>query len=130
MQELISRVVAAAGLDHEQAEKAIGIIMSLVRSQGPRDKVDRLFERLPGAAELAKRHGSDGAARGGLLGGLLGGGLMGAPLAAVGKLQAAGLSMAEIKAVGYEVLAYAKEKAGADLVRDVAGSIPGLSGHV
>jgi hypothetical protein len=130
MQELISRVVAAAGLDQERAEKAVGIILSLVRAQGPRDKVDRLFERLPGAAELASRHGRDGAAKGGLLGGLLGGGLMGAPLAAVGKLQAAGLSMAEIKAVGYEVLAYAKEKAGADLVRDVAGSIPGLSGYV
>ena len=129
MQELISRVAAAAGLDHQRAEKAVGIILSLVRAQGPRHKVDQLFERLPGAAELAARHGSDGAAKGGLLG-LLGGGLMGAPLAAVGKLQAAGLSMTEIKAVGFEVLAYAKEKAGPDLVRDVAGSIPGLSGYV
>jgi hypothetical protein len=129
MQELISRVAAAAGLDHQRTEKAVGIILSLVRAQGPRDKVDQLFERLPGAAELAERHGSDGAAKGGLLG-LLGGGLMGAPLAAVGKLQAAGLSMTEIKAVGFEVLAYAKEKAGPDLVRDVAGSIPGLSGYV
>jgi len=130
MQELINRVVAAAGLDHERAEKAVGTILSLVRSQGPRDKVDRLFDKLPGAAALADRHGRDGAVKGGLLGGLLGGGLMGAPLAAVGKLQAAGLSMGEIKAVGYEVLAYAKEKAGTDLVRDVAGSIPGLSGYV
>ena len=130
MQELISRVAAAAGINHERAEKAVGIIMSLVRSQGPRDKVERLFAQLPGAEDLATRHGGDGAAKGGLLGGLLGSGLMGAPLAAVGKLQAAGLSMGEIKAVGYEVLAYAKEKAGADLVRDVAGSIPGLSGYV
>jgi hypothetical protein len=129
MQELISRVVAAAGIDNQRAERAVGIILSLVRSQGPRDKVDQLFEQLPGAAELAARHGTDGAAKGGLLG-LLGGGLMGAPLAAVGKLQAAGLSMTEIKAVGFEVLAYAKEKAGPDLVRDVAGSIPGLSGYV
>src|SRR5262245_36507968 len=130
MQELIGRVMAAAGLDQERAEKAVGIILSLVRAQAPRDKVDQLFARLPGAGELADRHGRDGAARGGLLGGLLGGGLMGAPLAAVGKLQAAGLSMGEIKAVGYEVLAYAKEKAGPDLVRDVAGAIPGLSGYV
>jgi hypothetical protein len=129
MQELISRVAAAAALDDQRAEKAVGIILSLVRAQGPRDKVDQLFERLPGAAELAARHGTDGAAKGGLLG-LLGGGLMGAPLAAVGKLQAAGLSMTEIKAVGFEVLTYAKEKAGPDLVRDVAGSIPGLSGYV
>ena len=55
---------------------------------------------------------------------------MGAPLVAVGKLQAAGLGMAEIKAAGSEVLAFAREKAGDDLVRDVAGSIPGLSSYV
>jgi hypothetical protein len=129
MQELIDRVRAASGLDEERAERAVGIILSLVRAQAPQDKVGALFARLPGAAELAARHGGDGAAKGGLFG-LLGGGLMGAPLAAVGKLQAAGLSMGEIKAVGYEVLAYAKEKAGDGLVREVAGSIPGLSGHL
>ena len=129
MQELIDRVRAASGLDQQKAEKAVGIILSLVPTQAPEDKGKELFARLPGAAELAARHGGDGAAKGGLFG-LLGGGLMGAPLAAVGKLQAAGLSMAEIKAVGYEVLAYAKEKAGDSLVRDVAGSIPGLSSYV
>ena len=120
---------AASGLDEQKAEKAVGIILSLVRTQAPEDKGKELFARLPGAAEVAARHGGDGAAKGGLFG-LLGGGLMGAPLAAVGKLQAAGLSMAEIKTVGYEVLAYAKEKAGDSLVRDVAGSIPGLSSYV
>jgi hypothetical protein len=62
--------------------------------------------------------------------GRLGGGLMGGPLIAVGKLQAAGLSMDQIKALGAETLAYAKEKAGEKLVKDVAGSIPGLSGYV
>ena len=129
MQELIHRVRAASGLDEQQAEKAVGIILSLVRAQAPEDKGKELFAHLPGAAELAARHGSDGAAKGGLFG-MLGGGLMGAPLAAIGKLQAAGLSMAEIRAVGYEVLAYAKEKAGDRLVRDVAGSIPGLSSYV
>jgi len=46
------------------------------------------------------------------------------------RLQAAGLSMAQIKSLGSEVLAYAKEKAGDQAVRDAAGSIPGLSAYL
>jgi hypothetical protein len=61
---------------------------------------------------------------------MLGGGLMGGPLAAVSKLQAAGLDMGQIKTLGVETLSYAKEKAGEDLVRQVAGSIPGLGSYV
>ena len=62
--------------------------------------------------------------------GMLGGGLMGGPLAAIGKLQAAGLNMEQIKVLGTTTLDYAKQKAGADLVRQVAGSIPGLGSYV
>ena len=102
---------------------------SLLRNQGDRGKVEALFAKLPGAAELAAREGGDGAAKGGLLG-LLGGGLMGGPLAAISKLSAAGLSTDQIKQVGTLTLAHAKAKAGPDLVREVAGSIPGLSGFV
>ena len=129
MQDLIERIVAATGLDAMRAEKALGIMLSLVKTQGNQAKVGELFAKLPGAAELASRHGGDGAGKGGLLG-MLGGGLMGGPLAAISKLSAAGLSMEQIKQLGTVTLDYAKEKAGADLVKDVAGSIPGLGGYV
>jgi len=129
MQELIARIVTKTGLDAERAEKAVGIILSLVRTQGNQQKVAELFSKLPGAAELADRHGRDGSRGGGLLG-MLGGGLMGGPLAAMSKLQAAGLNMGQIKELGTETLSYAKAKAGEELVREVAGSIPGLSGYV
>jgi hypothetical protein len=129
MQDLIDRIVAATGLDAARAEKALGIMLSLVKTQGNQAKVGELFARLPGAAELAARHGGDGAGKGGLLG-MLGGGLMGGPLAAISKLSAAGLSMEQIKQLGGVTLDYAKEKAGAELVKDVAGSIPGLGGYV
>ena len=75
------------------------------------------------------RHGSDGAGKSGLLG-MLAGGMMGGPLAAVSKLSAAGLSMDQIKILGTITLDYAKERAGSELVKQVAGSIPGLSGYV
>jgi hypothetical protein len=129
MQDLIDRIVAATGLDAARAEKALGIMLSLVKTHGNQAKVGELFAKLPGAAELASRHGGDGAAKGGLLG-MLGGGLMGGPLAAISKLSAAGLSMDQIKVLGTLTLDYAKEKAGPALVKDVAGSIPGLSGYV
>ena len=129
MHDLIDKIVAATGLDAARAEKAVAIMLSLVKTQGNQAKVGELFAKLPGAAELASRHGGDGAAKGGLLG-MLGGGLMGGPLAAISKLSAAGLSMDQIKVLGTLTLDYAKEKAGVQLVKDVAGSIPGLSGYV
>lgn len=129
MQELIDTITGETGLAPEKAEQALGIMFNLLRNQGDRNKVEALFASLPGAAELAARQGGDGAAKGGLLG-LLGGGLMGGPLAAISKLTAAGLSTTQIKQVGTLTLDYAKTKAGPDLVREVAGSIPGLSGFV
>lgn len=129
MQDLIDHIVAKTGLSPETAEKATGIMLSLVRNQGDKNKVEQLFAAIPGAAELAAQHGGDGARGGGLLG-MLGGGLMGGPLAAVTKLQAAGLGMDQIKTLGKETLGYAEEKAGKDLVRDVANSIPGISSYL
>ena len=121
MQELIARIVTKTGLPSERAEKAIGIMFSLVKTQGNQQKVGELFSKLPGADELARRHGGDGSR---------GGGLMGGPLAAITKLQAAGLNMDQIKTLGTETLSYAKEVAGEDLVKQVASSIPGLGGYV
>jgi hypothetical protein len=129
MQELIARIVTKTGLDPKRAEKALGIMLSLVKTQGNQQKVGELFARLPGADELARQYGGDGSRGGGLLG-LLGGGLMGGPIAAISKLQAAGLSMDQIKQLGSETLVYAKEVADDDLVKQVVGSIPGLSAYV
>ncbi|HEY7765777.1 MAG TPA: DUF2267 domain-containing protein [Aestuariivirgaceae bacterium] len=125
MKDLIKRVSEATGLSEKNAEDALGIVLTLIKTQGDQKKVEALFARLPGANELASRH----AGSGGWLG-KLGGGLMGGPLVAVTRLQARGLSMAQVKMLGSEVLSYAREKAGDKLVREAAGSIPGLSGYL
>jgi predicted lipid-binding transport protein (Tim44 family) len=130
MQELIDRIVTATGLPQDKATKALGIVLNLLQTQGNQQKVGELFAKLPGAAEMAREHGTDGSAKGGGLLGMLAGGMMGGPLAAVTKLTAAGLSLDQVKALGTTTLDYAKEKAGPQLVKDVAGSIPGLSGYV
>ena len=123
MQELIARIVTKTGLDPKRAEKALGIMLSLVKTQGNQQKVGELFAKLPGADELARQYSGNGS-RGGLFG------MLGGPYAAISKLQAAGLNMDQIKQLGSETLAYAKEEAGDDLVKQVAGSIPGLSAYV
>ena len=129
MQELIDRIAGKTGLAPETAEKAAGIMLSLVKSQGDKAKVDQLFAAIPGASDLADRHGSDGG-KGGSLFNMLGGGMMGGPLVAVTKLQSAGLNMDQIKTLSKETLGFAEEKAGKDLVRDVANSIPGISSYL
>ena len=128
MQDLIERIVTATGLDRARAEKALGITLSLLKSQGNAEKVAELFAKLPGADDMAGTHGGS-ASKGGFLA-KLGGGMMGGPLAAITKLSAAGLSMEQIKQLGTVTLDYAKEKAGAQLVKEAAGSIPGLGGYV
>jgi len=125
MQDLIARLKEATGLSEKKAEEALGIVLSLIKTQGNRGKVEALFAKLPGAEELALRHGGTG--DGGLLG-KLGGGLMGGPLVAISKLHAKGLSMAQIKALGSEVLSFAKEKAGDKLVKEAAGQTLQLRG--
>jgi hypothetical protein len=129
MEELINRITIETGLAPQKAERALGIMLELVRTQGNQAKVDELFAAIPGAAELARRHGGDGTGSTSLLG-KLGGGLMGGPLAAVSRLSAAGLNMEEIRKVGTLMLDHAKARAGSQLVKEVAGSIPGLSGYV
>ncbi len=123
MQELINGIVAKSGLPREKVEEAVGVMFNLIKTQGNAAKVNELFAKLPGVEDLVKRQS-------GSLTGLLAGGMMGGPLAAVTKLQALGLSTAQMREVGTEALAYARKKAGDDLVRQCAANIPGLSGFL
>lgn len=127
MNEIVGRVAKAVGIDEALAEKAVKIILELVRDYGPEDKVAQMFAKLPGADgildSLGKAQGGGMLAGLGNLGGL--GGAMGA-MGALNKMTEAGLSMSQVQAVGKEVLAYSRENAGEELVGEVVGAIPGL----
>jgi hypothetical protein len=116
MQDLIEGIVAGTGLDAAKTELALGIMLGLLSTHGNPAKTGELLEKLPGASELAAKHE--------------GRGFMGGPIAAISKLSAAGLSMEQIKQVGTLTLDYAKKRAGAQLVREAAGCIPGLGSYV
>ena len=116
MDELIARLVANVGVDRDSAEKAVGVILEFLLSEGPADKVRELMQRIPGSEELVKaQEGLDG-------GGFAMGGLMGAGT----KMMAAGLSMDQIQGVTREFITYAREIAGDEAVGEVVEAIPGL----
>ena len=126
MEDLIARIVANVGIDDSTAHKAVRIILSFLYQQGDREKVALLAEAIPGAAEYIVDSEPDSAATLGGLGGLMGGGAM----EVLSKLQAIGLGMGDIQGVTKETVDFAREKAGADIVNDVVGSIPGLGQFV
>lgn len=128
MDELVSRIAAAAGISEDLARQAIGIILNFLDRDGPQDAVARIVDALPGASQLMAEQGGGG---GGLLGSLAGklggsiGGGMGA-MAALNELTNAGLDMGEVQTVTRELVQAAREHAGADVVDRVVSSIPGL----
>ncbi len=122
MQDLIARISASAGVEPDVAEKAVGAIFAFLRKEGPKQDVDELFASVPGATEAAAAADNGAGFLGGLMS-MMGGGVMG--LAA--RLSGFGLSMGQMQAVGSELFAYAREKAGEERIRQVASAIPGLS---
>ena len=126
MEDLINRITANAGVDADTARSAVRIILSFLAQQGDKEKVAVLATAIPGAAEYIEDTEDDSASLLGGLGGLMGGGAM----QVLGKLQGIGLGMGQIQAVTKETVAFAREKAGDDVVNDIIGSIPGLSQFV
>ena len=123
MDELIQRLVDKIGVDKATAEKALGIILDFLAKEGPVDKVQTLLAAMPGSDALiaAAREGDSG-------GGLFGG--MGGVMAVGSRMMAAGLAMGQIQGITRETIAYAREKAGEDVVGDIVAAIPGLSQFV
>ncbi len=128
MDELIARVSQASGVDAQVARQAIGEIFVFLKSEASPDAMQALMDKIPGANDLAATMGeAETTTGGGLMGALTGlmggGGVMGL----AGKLMGLGLGMGEMQSIGREVFAYAREKAGEDIVNKVATSTPALS---
>ena len=132
MEQLISQLAGQFGIDEALAHKAVGMVLSLLQNQGDSSAVAELFEKLPGAGDLAAQYangGGGGGGLGGMLGGLMGGGT-GEAMKLVGALQSDGLSMDQIKGIGTGLLEHAKQEGGEDLVRRAVQGIPGVSDYI
>ena len=125
MDELIARAGAAAGLDTETAAKSIGLVLAFLQKAGPAKEVGEIIAAAPGAADLVAASQTS-AGTGGMFAMLPGGGLMGL----AGQLTGLGLGMDQMRAVGHEIFAFARERLGEDKVGAIIASIPGLAGFV
>lgn len=130
MSELVTRVVENVGIEPATAEKAVGMILGFLQREAAEGPVAKMIEAIPGASELVAQYNGEGSNGGGLLGGLMsaigGGGVM-----ALGQqLMSQGLGMGEITSLAKETIAFAKEKAGDEVVDEVVASVPGLSQFV
>ena len=124
--ELITRVTAAAGIDETLARKAVGMMLAFLKKEGPAAEVGQLFAAVPGAEALAAEQSGGGGLMGSVMGMMPGGGVM----ALGSQLMGAGLGMGQIQSVSKTVFAYGKEKAGEDTMGGIVGAIPGLAQFV
>ena len=125
MEELISRITSSVGIDASTTQSAVGIILDFLNKEGPQDAVSQVLDAIPGArgaVEAAAGGGSGGLM--GSIGSMMGGG--GGLMAAAGRLMSAGLGMGEIQQVTQETIAFAREKAGDEVVSKIIAAIPGL----
>lgn len=125
MEELAARIMTAAGLNEETARTAIGIILRFLAKDGPQDLVPQIINALPGA-EAIMAEGQQQA--GGLFGSIAGmmGGAMGA-MATLNELSNAGLDLDQVKTVAREIVGFAREQAGEEVVNAAIARIPGLN---
>ena len=130
MEELISKITAAAGIDAEQAQSAVGTVLGFLQKEGPGEAVGQLLEKIPGAEGLIAQAGEgDGGDSGGLMGaigGMMGGGT-GGMMELVGKLQGMGFDMGQMQEIGKTLISHGKEVVGEDTMASITSAIPGMN---
>ena len=119
MQQIVSQIADATGIDPATTEKALGMMLSFLQREAEGGDVEAMIAAFPGASEMIAQYGGGG---GGFMSGLMGGGVMGLGQ----QLMGLGLGMGEITALAKQTIAIAKQYAGEEVVDQVVASIPGL----
>ncbi|MGB8316256.1 MAG: hypothetical protein WCE69_17405 [Aestuariivirga sp.] len=130
LQSVIDQIAAAAGLDGPTAERAAGIILSVIQQEVDPAVAAQVFGKLPGATELAAAN-LVSASSGGMLSSLANsvlGSKAGVLAAGFTALEATGLTVAQIEQAGLKLMAYVKANAGSGLSAQVIAALPGLAG--
>ena len=131
MQDFIQDVASKLGVGTDTAEAATGGLLGLIKQNADGGDVSEMLGKLPGAEGLIES-ASAGGGGGGLLGsiggalsGALGGG-GGNALGAVEALTKGGLSMDKLGSFLSMFKQYVQPLLGADLLKRLLGSVPGL----
>lgn len=129
LQSAIDQIALTAGLDPAVAERATGIILSIIQQEIDPAVATKVFGKLPGATELAAANAVSGSG-GGFLSTIAGsvlGTKAGVLAAGFSQLQSTGLNLAQIETAGATLLTFVKANAGSSLAGQVASAIPGLA---
>ncbi|MFD1694912.1 DUF2267 domain-containing protein [Roseibium aestuarii] len=124
MEDLIQHIVATTGIDEDAARKGVTIILNFLNKEAPAERMQEVFDALPGTREAVTEYLATKSSGKGLFGGLAGmvpG--MGA-MAVLGELNSAGLEMADVQRIIKRLVGVAREKAGDEAVDEVISSIP------
>lgn len=131
MENLIAEVAASAGAAPDVARKAVALVLDFLKREAPEDAMSALFDKAPALRAIAATASTGGEGFGGTLRGMMGtgSGAMGGGgiMALGGDLMNLGLGMDQVQTLGKQVFAYAREKAGDEVVGEISAAIPGLS---
>lgn len=117
MNELYTRIAAAAEISDDTARTAVGHILSYMQAESDDPAVETMIAETPGGTDALASVGSDGYAGGGIMG-------LGA------KLMGLGLDMGQIRAVAEELVSNARASAGNETVDRAIASVPALAQFV
>lgn len=122
MRDLIARLQTRLGISEDAARRAIEVVVDFVSQEAPPGAMDELDAAIPGLKALAATLPDAGAppASASHFGG------MARLMVAADRMMAAGMTMPQAQQATREIIAYARERAGAPLVDRVVESVPGL----
>ena len=131
MKQFITMAAEKLGADKGLVEKAIGVVLNLIKDNASGGDFQSLVGKLPGAEALLSQPGASAGPGGGLLGaaagalgGAMGGG--GSTLGALAQLKETGLDFGQLGSLLKMFKSYATEQAGGHLTEQALASIPGL----
>lgn len=122
MEELIDRLQSKVGVSRDAAARAVEVVIEFLSREAPAETMAQLNAAIPGLCALA----GPASAETTVLAGTRHFGGMARLMVVADKMMAAGLTMQQVQEATREVIDYAREKAGADVVDRIVASIPGL----
>lgn len=122
MEELVTRLKLKVGVPETTARRATQEVVSFLRREGPADAMEELAAAIPDLRlyldgdEDEEAVPSDTRHFGG----------MARLMQVADRMMAAGMTMPQVQLATHEVVAFARERAGEDVVERIVRAIPGL----
>lgn len=122
MDELVSRLEERVGIEPDAGRKVIAILVQFLGREAPAEAMAPLLARHPWIADLVAQTPEPAA----LASANRHFGGMARLMEVANRMMAHGLTMGEVQGAVREIVAYARETAGAESVDGVVAAIPGL----